>query len=87
MFGAFLFRWNRHHVLYVLYLLFLLNVFTFKQLTVNEAESDDTELAVVKRIDRSIFQTERMYSILLWNPWFVLLELPSHYGTKVTKLL
>jgi len=69
MFGTFLLRWNRQHILYVLYLLFILNLFTFRQLTVNEEAIDDSELVLVKRIERSALKQLEMKRILLWNPW------------------
>jgi alpha-1,3-fucosyltransferase len=61
---------DRHRVFYLLWLLFLLNVFTFKQLTLTEDDVDSKELVVIKRIDRSAFRQLDMKKILMWNPWY-----------------
>ena len=61
-----IYRWK----FFILYTIFLFNVFTFKQLTLRDAEGEDTSLVMVKRIDSSIRRIE-MKKILLWNPWYV----------------
>lgn len=64
------FRLDRYHVFYLLWLLFLLNVFTFKQLILSEADLENRQLAVIKRIDRSALRQLDMKKILMWNPWY-----------------
>ncbi|KAI9553681.1 hypothetical protein GHT06_021609 [Daphnia sinensis] len=63
-------RLDRHRVFYLLWLLFLLNIFTFKQLTLSEDDIDGKEMVMVKRIDRSILRQLDMKKILMWNPWY-----------------
>lgn len=64
------YRMDRSRVLYLLWLLFLLNVFTFKQLITSETDSVNVELPVIKRIERSGFRQLDMKKILMWNPWY-----------------
>ena len=61
---------DRNRVFYLLWLLFLLNIFTFKQLTLTENDIDNKELVVIKRIDRSALRQLDMKKILMWNPWY-----------------
>jgi alpha-1,3-fucosyltransferase len=61
---------DRHRVFYLLWILFLLNIFTFKQLTLTEDDIDNKDLVIIKRIDRSAFRQLDMKKILMWNPWY-----------------
>lgn len=70
IFRKLFYRLDRHRVFYFMWLLFLLNIFTFKQLTLSEADIDNKHLAIIKRIDRSAFRQLDMKKILMWNPWY-----------------
>lgn len=68
------YKLNRHRVLYPLWLFFLFNVFTLKQLTIDETENDvQQELDIVKYIEQpsaSLQEPEKVKTILMWNPWY-----------------
>jgi len=64
-------RINRHQILYILWLIFLLNVFTFKQLTVTETDEDTYEAGHGNRVRKPSFNSDRkVKNILLWNAWY-----------------
>jgi alpha-1,3-fucosyltransferase len=70
------YKLNRHRVLYPLWLFFLFNVFTLKQLTIDETENAEVkELDIVKHIiehqsSASFQESEKVKTILMWNPWY-----------------
>ena len=68
------YKLNRHRVLYPLWLFFLFNVFTLKQLTIDETENAEVkELDIVKYIEQSSVsfqESEKVKTILMWNPWY-----------------
>lgn len=69
------YKLNRHRVLYPLWLFFLFNVFTLKQLTIDETENAEVkELDIVKYIEHqssaSFQESEKVKTILMWNPWY-----------------
>ena len=70
LFRTLFYRLDRHRVFYFLWLLFLLNIFTFKQLTISEADIESQQLVAIKRIDRSALRQLDMKKILMWNPWY-----------------
>jgi len=59
---------NGHQILYILWLMFLLNVFTFRQLTVTETGNDMHAAANVKSTVENKFNSNgKVKKILLWN--------------------
>jgi alpha-1,3-fucosyltransferase len=69
------YKLNRHRILYPLWLFFLFNVFTLKQLTIDETENAEVkELDIVKYIEHqssaSFQESEKVKTILMWNPWY-----------------
>ncbi|XP_046457101.1 alpha-(1,3)-fucosyltransferase C-like [Daphnia pulex] len=69
------YKLNRHRILYPLWLFFLFNVFTLKQLTIDETENVEVkELDIVKYIEHqssvSFQESEKVKTILMWNPWY-----------------
>jgi alpha-1,3-fucosyltransferase len=74
-FQVFFYKLNRRRVLYPLWLFFLFNVFTLKQLTISETENDTKEFdVVVENVEQSSAlhepAEEQVKTILMWNPWY-----------------
>jgi len=61
---------NGYQILYVLWLLFLMNVFTFKQLTVSEISDDKRRVTDVKIVRKQPSSSGEIKKILLWNAWY-----------------
>lgn len=59
-------RFNKHHILYVMWLFLLLNVFQWR----NTPDLVVEKAVVLKRIDRSVLSRPDTKKILLWNPWY-----------------
>jgi len=62
------YRLNGLQVLYILWLLFLLNVFTFKQLSLGGAEHKKEPLGLTDRSEQRVDRDVK--KILFWNAWY-----------------
>ena len=72
-FQVFFYKLNRRRVLYPLWLFFLFNVFTMKQLTIGDTGNDVKELEnIVEDTEQpsTLQEPEKVKTILMWNPWY-----------------
>lgn len=72
----FFYKLNRRRVLYPLWLFFLFNVFTLKELTISDETDKDIEQldVIVEHVEQSTALQaaleKQVKTILMWNPWY-----------------